>query len=359
MTPSGRGGSVTIRRIGLIFHTGRPVAVEVAETVRAWARDHGVGLSDVDVWDESDGVPRRHARDEAAAGGHPDLIVTVGGDGTFLRGARIAAHDNAAVLGVNVGTLGFLTEVEPAGITAALDACLDGGAQIEERLTLTVRASRPLVVPTGMDALLRKGRGPTLPPPPAHPGQPGEPGCGVALDVIAVNDVVFEKLVRDRQASLAVYLDGRLFASYSADALVVSTPTGSTAYSFAAGGPVLSPRLDALVLTPVAPHMIFNRSLVLADDEIVAVSVLDESGPIAVSIDGQLRGVLDPGDWIAVHRCERRVRMVRFQRTDFFGRLRSRFSLADAPATQPNRPMPDGQRPGAPVPDDIARLFRF
>ncbi len=350
---------MTIRRIGLVTHTGRAAARDAADAVRAWARDHDVPFRDVDVWDKTgDGVPRRHARDEAEAGGHPDLIVTVGGDGTFLRGARIAAHDDAAVLGINVGTLGFLTEVEPAGICGALDIYHDGGARIEERLTLTVRAARPLEVPAGIDALLRKGRGPTLPPPPPHRDQPGAAGSGIALDVVAVNDVVFEKLVRDRQASLAVYLDGRLFASYSADALVISTPTGSTAYSFAAGGPVVSPRVDALVLTPVAPHMIFNRSLILAADEIVAIWVLEESGPIAVSIDGQLRGVLEPGDWMAVYKCERKARMVRFQRADFFGRLRSRFGLADAPATLPNRPLPAEYQPGAPVPGDIADLFR-
>jgi NAD kinase len=121
------------------------------------------------------------------------------------------------------------------------------------------------------------------------------------VDIVAENDVVVEKLARDRQASLAIYVSGRLFASYSADAVIVATPTGSTAYSFSAGGPVLSPQLDALVFTPVAAHMALNHSLVLAADEPVSIRVLECSGRVAVSVDGQLRGVPDPGDWIRVY----------------------------------------------------------
>lgn len=124
---------------------------------------------------------------------------------------------------------------------------------------------------------------------------------GIALNVTALNDVVLEKLSRDRQISVGVYIAGRLLASYSADALLVATPTGSTAYSFAAGGPVVSPRAEALVFTAVAPHMTFDRSVVTAPDEPVGLRILERSGRAAVSIDGQLRGVLDPGDWLGVY----------------------------------------------------------
>ncbi len=216
-----------------------------------------------------------------------------------------------------------------------------------------MRASRPLEIPAEMESLLLYGRGPALPPPKPRPG-PQDGGEGVPLEITAVNDVVFEKLARDRQASLGVYLGDRLFASYSADALIVASPTGSTAYSFSAGGPVLSPRLAGLVLTPVAPHMIFNRSLVLAADEAVAVRVLERSGRVAVSVDGQLRGVLDPGDWVAVHAAAQRARLVRLHPSDFYGRLRTRFALSDAPAA-----VADGTgaplvlRPDGPPPPDL------
>lgn len=348
---------MTIQRIGVVVHEGKAPARAAAETVREWGRACGVPVASVDVWHKGDGfAARRNSRDEAAQAGYPDLIVTIGGDGTFLRGARIAFVTSAAVLGIDVGRVGFLTEVGVSDLTRALDAVRDGTAIIEERLTLSMRAARPLELPSGMDELLRYGRGPKLPPPPVRSSEK-EVGWGVGLDVMALNDVVFEKLARDRQASLGVYAGGRLFASYSADAVVVSSPTGSTAYSFAAGGPVLSPRVEAIVFTPVAPHMIFDRSLVLAADEAVAVRVLPHSGQVAVSVDGQLRGVLDPGDWMAVYAGQQRARLVRLCPSDFFGRLRARFGLADAAAATADGQAPMVHRPDAPRPAEIAHLY--
>jgi len=325
-------------RIGLVIHHGRPAAVAAADRVRGWAAARGVVVHEVDVWqdDHADHAgllsSRRNSADEVAASGHPDLIVTVGGDGTFLRGARVAAQDGVPVLGVNVGRVGFLTEVDPADIESALTAFVAGRAHLDERLMLTMRASRPLHIPAGLQSALQYGRGPLLPPPPRR--TPAEPGdhAGVDLDVTAVNDIVLEKLARDRQASLGVYLDGTLFASYSADALIVASPTGSTAYNFAAGGPIVSPRVRALIFTPVAAHMVFNRSLVVGADEEVVIRVLERSGQVAVSIDGQLRGVLDPGDWVAVLPARRTAHLVRLGPSDFYARLRSRFGLVDAPA---------------------------
>jgi ATP-NAD kinase N-terminal domain len=154
--------------------------------------------------------------------------VTVGGDGTLLRGVRVAAPIGGVVLGVNVGRVGFLTEVGPDDIVAALDAVHAGRYSVDARLTLTMRASRPLEIPAGMDALLRFGRGSALPSPRVRPGTAEQVGWGVPLDVLALNDIVVEKVARDRQASLAVYVSGRLFASYSADALIVASSTGST-----------------------------------------------------------------------------------------------------------------------------------
>jgi NAD+ kinase len=290
------------------------------------------------------------------AAGNPDLVVTLGGDGTFLRGARIAAKNDAAVLGVDLGRVGFLTEVPCSDVEKALEAVHHGGAIIDERMLLTMRASRPLEIPTDMEALLRYGRGPALPPPAVRQENIEGDGWGVALDVTALNDVVLEKLARDRQVSLGVYLAGRLLASYSADAVIAATPTGSTAYSFAAGGPILSPHMEAVVFTPVAPHMTFNRTVVAAPNEPVALRVLPHSGQAAVSVDGELRGVLDPGDWIGVYRATRRLRLVRLRPTNFYGRLRDRFRLTDAPATAADGESDPLFRPDSPVPADMAHL---
>ncbi|MFD8866601.1 NAD(+)/NADH kinase [Streptomyces sp. NPDC059590] len=344
-----------LTRLGLVVHQGRPAAVAAAQTARAWCDAHDVVCADIDVWRE--GVPRRGGQDEAVAAGHPGAVMTFGGDGTFLRGARIAAKDGAAVLGVNVGRVGFLTEIATDQVEGALDILHRGQAVIEERMVLTLRASRPLETPVGLEEPLCYGRGPALPAPTVRPGVVTESGWGIALDVTAVNDVVFEKLARNRQASLAVYLAGQLLACYSADAVIVATPTGSTAYSFAAGGPVLAPETDAIVFTPVAPHMAFDRTVIAGADEMVAVRVLPHSGRVAVSIDGQLRGVLDPGDWMAAYRAPYRLRLARLAPLQFYRLLRGRFQLADAPATAVDQ-TPPVYRPGTPPPDDLAHLHR-
>lgn len=344
---------MSVRRVGVVVHGGRPAAVTAADVVRRWCVRQDVGCVAIDVW--SQGEQRRDAREEVEAAGSPDLIVTLGGDGTFLRGARLAAQNDALVLGVDLGTLGFLTEVPADGVEHALDAVRRGQVDIETRLILTMRASCPLRLPEGMEALLRYGRGPALPSPLVRPDCAVAPDWGVALDLTALNDIVLEKLARDRQVSLGVYLSGRLLASYSADAVLVATPTGSTAYSFAAGGPVISPAADAIVFTPVAPHMTFNRSVVAAPDEAVALRVLGHSGRAAVSVDGQLCGVLDPGDWIGVYAAPQRLRVARLGPTDFYGRLRERMRLTDAPAADDAGITPLWPHT-TPAPDDLAHL---
>jgi NAD+ kinase len=223
-------------------------------------------------------------------------------------------------------------------------------------MLLTLRASRAFEVPADMGALMRYGRGPLLPPPGVRTDCDAGDEWGVALNVTALNDIVLEKLSRDRQVSAGVYLAGRLLASYSADALLVATPTGSTAYSFAAGGPVVSPRTDALIFTPVAPHMTFNRSVVAAPDEPIVLRLLERSGQAAVSIDGQVRGVLEPGDWIGVYAAPRRLRAVRLGPTDFYGRLRERMNLTDAPAAIADGDAAPLWPHTTPPPPDLAHL---
>ncbi|MFF4395033.1 NAD(+)/NADH kinase [Streptomyces sp. NPDC001480] len=344
---------MTVSRLGLVVHGGRAEAAEAARAVREWCAEHAVPCTDIDVW--GDGV-RRSAGEEVEAAGDPDLIVTLGGDGTFLRGARLAAEHDALVLGVDLGRVGFLTEVPVAEVREALDAVRDDRVTVEHRLLLTMRASCRLRVPSDMEALLRYGRGPLLPPPGVRTDCEIGDEWGVPLNVFALNDIVLEKLSRDRQVSVGVYVAGRLLASYSADALMVATPTGSTAYSFAAGGPVVSPRAEALVFTPVAPHMAFNRSVVTAPDEPVGLRVLERSGQAAVSVDGQLRGVLDPGDWIGVYAAPRRLRAVRLGPTDFYGRLRERMNLTDAPAAVADGTAAPLWSVTTPPPGDLAHL---
>ncbi|KAA9155774.1 NAD(+)/NADH kinase [Amycolatopsis acidicola] len=343
---------VPIERVGLVVHSGKDVARAAAAEVRKWAAGRGIPCVDIDVWDDGQGH-RLNAREEAERAGNPDLIVTVGGDGTFLRGVRVAGPVDALVLGVNVGRVGFLTEVNADDVVRALDAVHRGDIHVDARMTLTMRASHPLEIPHGIEEMLRYGRGPVLPPPHVRPGMKSQVGWGVPLDVLALNDIVVEKLARDRQASLAVYVGGKLFASYSADALIVASSTGSTAYSFAAGGPIVSPHLDALVFTPVAAHMVFNRSVVLDKTQRIGLLVLEHSGDVAVSVDGQLRGVLAPGDWISVYGSQRRSKLARLSEPDFLGRVRDRFGLVDSAAALADG-QPPAYAPNEPMPPDLA-----
>ncbi|SEP00879.1 NAD(+)/NADH kinase [Actinacidiphila rubida] len=345
---------MTLHRLGLVVHEGRRAAVEGARRVHDWCARHAIECVDIDVWGTQS--RRRSGREELAAAGALDLIVTLGGDGTFLRGARIAAKEDVQVLGVDLGRVGFLTEIAVSDVERALSAVQAGENACEQRMTLTMRASRAPELPPGMDNVLHSGRGPALPPPQVRPETTEGDGWGVALDVYALNDIVLEKLARDRQVAVGVYISGRLLAAYSADGLVIATPTGSTAYSFAAGGPVLSPRMRALVFTPVAPHMTFDRSVVVGADEAVAMRVLPHSGQAAVSIDGQLRGVLDPGDWIGAYASPRPLRLVRLHPANFYGRLRERMLLTDAPATAQDESAPFF-RPSSPVPPDLEHLY--
>ncbi len=211
-----------VQRVGVVVHPGRPPAVELGRRLAGWADKHGIELRTL-VSERGcigEDVPCVEP-DEFAPG--LDLVVALGGDGTLLRALGMVLTEQVPALGVNAGRLGFLAEVEPGGLGDALDAVWAGQYRVERRTTL---AARVLV-----------------------------DGREIAED-LAVNDVVLEKAARERLAAVSVRLgDGGPFARYAADGVMVASPTGSTAYSFSAGGPIVSPRLDALLLTPIArPH---------------------------------------------------------------------------------------------------------
>jgi NAD+ kinase len=293
-----------LRQVGVVVHTGRPAALALGKELIGWAAEHGVELRTLDEERGclGEGVPCARAEDFADG---LDLVVALGGDGTLLRAVRVVLRDRVPVLGVNVGHLGFLTEVEADDMAAALDAIREGRYQVERRATLAAR--------TELD------------------------GRFLAED-LAVNDVVLEKAARERLVGVAAYIGGRLFARYAADGVMVSSPTGSTAYSFSAGGPIVSPRLDALLLTPIAPHMVFNRSLVLHPDEVVRLEVQPDS-PVVESIDGRAIRELPPGAAVEVRRGEEDALLVRVHEPDFYGLVRSKFRVPDA--GDPNhRPVP-------------------
>ncbi|MGH9269156.1 MAG: NAD(+)/NADH kinase, partial [Acidimicrobiales bacterium] len=223
-----------------------------------------------------------------------DLAVSVGGDGTMLRAVDLVGAAGVPVLGVHGGHLGYLTEVEPPGLHAALGRFFAGDHGIEERMTLEVAV---------------------------------EGGPGPAAARMALNEAWLEKIERGHTVRIAVSLGGRSFLTYVADGLIVATATGSTAYNLSARGPILSPGLRALVLTPVSPHMLFDRSLVLDPSEPVRLELLD-GRPANLFADGRPVATLESGQAVTCHAGRHAARLVTFGHRQFHGILKAKFGLA-------------------------------
>ncbi|MGQ0617479.1 MAG: NAD(+)/NADH kinase [Acidimicrobiia bacterium] len=220
-----------------------------------------------------------------------DLAISLGGDGTMLRTVDAVAAKGVPVFGVNVGQLGYLTEVEPVDLTADLERALAGEHQVEERMMLDVQVD-------------------------------GGPRT------LALNEAVVEKTTIGHTVRLSVALNGEYFTTYVADGLIVATPTGSTAYSLSARGPIVDPSYRATLLTPVSPHMLFDRSLVLAPEAVVRIEV-NGYRPAVASADGRRLGELGSGQGITCTAAAVPARLVRFGARNFHRILKTKFGLAD------------------------------
>ena len=261
--------------VGLYLHGDREDARALGQTITTWLSDRAHVVE----------VEPEHPSDF-------DLVVAVGGDGTVLRGARGAVVADADVIGINLGELGYLAEVEPAGWEAAFQAYFDGRHQIEERMLVEASV-----------------RGRQNPPP-------------------GLNEVVIEKQALGRTVRLRVSIDGAFFTSYVADGVIVATPTGSTAYSLSARGPIVAPSHRALVLTPVSPHTLFDRSLVLGPESVVTVEVVGDRDA-AMSIDGHDHGIIGVGEQVTISAAADPARFVTFGPRNFHKILKSKFGLND------------------------------
>ena len=282
-------------RIGLAVHRFRPDALAVARSVAEWARDHGMQS----VVDRADAAAVDSPLVSVGDPGESDLLVSVGGDGTMLRAVRSLAGREVPIVGVNLGMLGYLTTVEQDSVIEALDAWRTGSAGVEFHYD-----DRMLIEAT----LWANG--------------------ARAADLLALNEVVIEKRDAGHTVRLGVDIDKAPFTTYAADGLIIATPTGSTAYSMSARGPVLSPRMRAILVTPVSPHMLFDRSLVLDSSEAVRVEVQGHRN-VNVAIDGELVHTLKPGDVIEIRAAGEVARFMRFEEQRFHQVLKSKFGLND------------------------------
>ena len=285
-----------VRSVLVVGHTGRDEAIAAIRTavqrfvaagieVRVLADQAAdLGLHDVSVVD----------RDADAAAGC-ELVVVFGGDGTLLRAAELARPTSTPILGVNLGHVGFLAEAERDAVESTVDRVVARAYDVEERLTIDV------TVTTDTDVVT----------------------CGWAL-----NEASVEKADRERMLDLVVEVDGRPLSRWGGDGVVMATPTGSTAYAFSAGGPVVWPAVEALLLVPISPHALFARPLVVSPDSVLAVEVLATGQSAGVLwCDGRRCVDLPPGARIEARRGAHPVRLARLTLAPFTDRLVAKFDL--------------------------------
>ena len=282
-------------RVGLIAKPDAPAAPRVILQVLEWLGAHGLTavLEKQTAGLVSSATVQAASKDELP--GLVDLLVVLGGDGTLLSMARAIGDLGVPILGVNLGGLGFLTATTLDEMLPALEAVLAGRMATEERMLLAAR-------------LVRGGQ--------------------TIGEYSALNDVVITKSAMSRIVDLAVSVGGRHAISYRADGLIISTPTGSTAYNLSTGGPILFPTMDAVVLTPIAPHTLSNRPIVIPGAERIEVTLLDDQD-VMLTMDGQVGVPLRERDTVEVGKARARIRLMRFDQKDFFSVLRTKLKWGE------------------------------
>lgn len=276
-------------RVGFVLKRDKPEAVTIARDLVPWlvAKGH-----EAFVPDENDGVApqaTKVALDELAT--RIDVLVVLGGDGTLLHGSALVAGAGVPVLGINLGRLGFLTPFDPADARGALEQALAGTLAIEERMRLRVAL---------------------------HPAQGPPPTIRYAL-----NDAVIAQGAAARLVELHTTLDGQKVTNYKADGLIVCTPTGSTAYNLAAGGPILPPSQGAMAVTPICPHTLTNRPLVVSHKSTIGIELAGGSTSVLLTVDGQTALPVRSGDRVEISRAPTPLKLYRSEKS-YFEILRSK-----------------------------------
>ncbi|MFD7446926.1 NAD(+)/NADH kinase [Streptomyces sp. NPDC059909] len=282
-----------IGSVGLVLHPRRNPGPTI-ETIVAWARERQAGV--LGLPDEVGRIAcSAVAVDEDELVNRADLVVSLGGDGTMLRSMRLLAGSATPVLGVNLGRLGFLAEVDAEDLPLAL-------SQIDRReYTTEPRLAVSTCLPSGHECL-------------------------------AFNDIALVRVPGEGLAAIAVAVQGEEFVRFASDAVIVATSTGSTAYSFSAGGPIMSPRVEAVLVVPASAHSTFDRALVLPADEQVMLELLPATGRLAVEVDGEVHGYLHQGDRLTMTAHRSAAHVVRLGMTTFYQRARRKLGINDSAA---------------------------
>ncbi|CNG83277.1 NAD(+) kinase%2C PpnK [Mycobacterium tuberculosis] len=317
------------RSVLVVTHTGRPEAVRSAQLVIARLSEAGIGVRVLDDEAAMIGCPGVQVMPSTpAAADDAEVVMVLGGDGTLLRAADLTRPSGAPLLGVNLGHVGFLAEAEREDLAATVDRVCDRRYEVEERMTVDVTARR---------------------------------NGSVLGTTWALNEASIEKAERERMLEVVAEIDGRPLSNWGCDGVVCATPTGSTAYAFSAGGPVVWPEVEAMLVVPISAHSLFARPLVVSPRSSVAVEVLPDTPRAVLWCDGRRTLDLPPGARVEVRRGAQPVRLARLHLTPFTDRLVTKFGL---PVTgwrgrvrQPSRPSPplgDSQVGDAPAAGGIA-----
>ncbi len=263
-----------MKRVGIICKAGRPEPIEILGGLLPWLREKGAEVF-IDLETARSLNVKGYPRTEVPL--LSEAVVVFGGDGTMLSVARIACEREIPILGVNLGGLGFITEVQRTDVRDAIEAILSGQSAVEERLMLAARVHR-------------------------H----GEK----ISEYTALNDVVINKGALARIIEMETLIDGMHVTSFRADGLIAATPTGSTAYNLSAGGPILYPTMDCVILTPICPHTLTNRPIVLPDDVRIEITLKSPAEDVFLTLDGQVGFSLRQGDIIVIEKSPFKTRLL-------------------------------------------------
>ena len=283
-----------MKSIGIFVKRHHQDAVRVAAQVADWLRDRGIEV----LADEAlaAAVPAAKSCQAEAIPDAADLLIVLGGDGTLLSVSRLVGNRCTPILGINLGSLGFLTEITRDEIIPVLEQLVAGELTVSERLRL--------------DVIIRRE------------------GTEVARYRV-LNDLVINKGALARIIDMEAWVDDTYLTTFKADGLIVATPTGSTAYNLAAGGPIISPALQCLVISPICPHMLTNRPIIVSDEAVIRIEVKFQNEEVAMTADGQVGMPLQGGDVVEIRRSPHPTMLVLSPTKDYFQILRTKLKWGE------------------------------
>lgn len=275
-------GKREIKRVGIVVKHNHEQALRTAHELSEWLEERGI---------DPTGGPYSETREDQSFDPAVDLVVVLGGDGTMISTARLVDDHDPLVLGINYGSLGYLTEFRIEEMIPALEMMLDGEYEVDQRLMLKAELRRA-------DETIATGR--------------------------VLNDVVINKAALARIIEIEVHFNGLFVNSFRSDGLIVATPTGSTAYNLSAGGPIIYPSMNALVLTPICPFTLTNRPIVVPDTAEIELHLLNENEGVVLTLDGQTGYTMKDGDRVHIRKSSTTFNLVRPANRNYFDVLRNK-----------------------------------